>query len=110
MVWAWQQIVQSGGAVNIGSLAERIGWSRKHLITRFREQVGLPPKTYARVVRFNRALRMLDECTTPRWTEIALRSGYYDQAHLIRDFAQFAGTTPTDYVARRLPGGGVDGS
>ena len=110
VVWAWQRIVESGGTVHIGALAERIGWSRKHLIARFREQIGLPPKTYARIVRFNRAVRMLDGLTTPRWAEIAASCGYYDQAHLIRDFAQFAGATPTDYIARRLPGGGVDGS
>jgi len=111
VVWAWRRIEETGGRVRIGSLAERVGWSRKHLITRFREQVGMPPKTYARIVRFSRAVRLADGAAgEPRWVEIALRSGYYDQAHLIRDFVAFAGVTPTEYAARRLPGGGMDGA
>ena len=76
----------------------------------FREFTGLSPKTLARILRFNRAVAMLNRISEPRWTEIALTSGYYDQAHLIRDFVQFSGSTPRDFVARQLPGRGMDGA
>ena len=83
----------------IASLAERIGRSRRHLATRFREQVGLPPKTVARIFRFRRALELLGSGSG--FADVAYECGYFDQAHLNRDFRQFAGTSPGE-LARRL--------
>jgi hypothetical protein len=60
VAWAWRRLVASGGAVPIGRVAEEAGWSHKHLITRFRKQVGLRPKTAARLIRFDRVLGRLD--------------------------------------------------
>jgi AraC-like DNA-binding protein len=100
VVWAWQQLVKSGGNANIGTLAERIGWSRKHLISRFREQIGLPPKTAGRVLRFNRVLRLAARGPEMSWAAIAMTCGYYDQAHLIRDFREFAGVPPMGYLSQ----------
>jgi AraC-like DNA-binding protein len=108
VAWAWRKLQATGGRVPIGSLAADLGWSRKHLITKFREQIGLPPKTAARVLRFNNAVRLIERGAELPWTEIAIRSGYYDQAHFIRDFNQFAGATPTEFVASRNAGGGID--
>ena len=79
-----------------------VGWSRRHLVTRFHEQVGLPPKTAARVVRFSSLLRRIEDAGAWQWSRIAAECGYYDQAHMNRDFREFAGTTPTDYLARRV--------
>ena len=94
---AWQYLLATGGRVPIGRVAAEVGWSHKHLITRFRQQVGLPPKTVARLVRFGRVLRGLDQ---PRaWERVAAEAGYADQAHLVREFRTFTGTTPTDYAA-----------
>jgi AraC-like DNA-binding protein len=62
-------------------------------VARFREHIGLPPKTVARVLRFEQAVRLAEE-TELSWLEIALRCGYYDQAHLIRDFRAISGCTP----------------
>ncbi|MGH2587928.1 MAG: helix-turn-helix domain-containing protein, partial [Dehalococcoidia bacterium] len=108
---AWCRLQRTNGCLDIGTLAAELGWSRKHLIARFREQIGLPPKTLARILRFNRAVRLLNRNDTMHWTAIAHDCGYYDQAHLIRDFRQFAGTTPGDFLRRRLPdGGGVIGA
>ncbi len=73
---------------------------------KFREQVGLTPKTAARVLRFRSLCRRLD-AEPVRWAEIAYDCGYADQSHLIREFRKLAGTTPTDFLARRIPGGGV---
>lgn len=98
---AWRRLLDSGGRLDMSTLADELGCSRKHLIALFREQIGLPPKTVARIVRFSPAIRLLDEHGA-RWARIAHESGYYDQAHLIRDFRQFAGTTPSDLLARRF--------
>jgi AraC-like DNA-binding protein len=110
--WAWRRLLESGGLTPIGALADEIGWSGRHLIARFRQQIGLPPKTAARVIRFARLLRLIDgagtaEAAETRWDRLAATCGYYDQAHLNRDFREFAGTTPTDYVLRRVPSGNV---
>jgi AraC-like DNA-binding protein len=98
--WAWRRLVESGGAVPVGALAHEVGWSRRHLVTRFRQQVGLPPKTAARVIRFEGLLRRVGGAGRAEWSRIAAESGYYDQAHMNRDFREFAGTTPTEYLAR----------
>jgi AraC-like DNA-binding protein len=100
---------QSGGRARIESLATEIGCSRRYLHARFREQVGLAPKTVARLIRFG-AVRRRIERTPARWADVAYDCGYADQAHLNRDFRELAGTTPTDFVSRLLPGyGGVMG-
>jgi AraC-like DNA-binding protein len=98
--WAWRRLVATGGAVPVGALAQEVGWSRRHLVTRFRQQVGLPPKTIARVVRFDGLLRRVGNAGGGAWSRIAAECGYYDQAHMNRDFREFAGTTPSDYLAR----------
>jgi AraC-like DNA-binding protein len=100
VAWAWRRLVETGGAVPVGALADEIGWSRRHLVTRFRQQVGLAPKTVARVVRFEALLGRLGGPGRPDWSRFAAECGYYDQAHMNRDFREFAGTTPTGYLAR----------
>ncbi|HWM03207.1 MAG TPA: helix-turn-helix domain-containing protein, partial [Actinophytocola sp.] len=90
----WRRLVETGGNEPIGALANEVGWSRRHLVTRFRQQVGLPPKTVARVIRFEGMLRRLGTAGATEWTRIAADCGYYDQAHMNRDFREFAGTTP----------------
>lgn len=94
----------SEGRVGVSELAGELGCSRRHLNTHFREQVGIPPKLFARILRFQKAVSLID--TEPSWAAIAQRSGYYDQAHLIRDFQQFAGAAPIEFTDRRLPDGG----
>jgi len=88
------------GAASIARLARDLECSQRHLIAAFREQVGVTPKTYARIVRFDHAVKRLRQADGMRWAEIADASGYYDQAHLIRDFHEFTGQTPGQFVAR----------
>ena len=102
---AWARLSASDGAVAIGALAREVGWSRRHLAERFRTDVGLPPKVVARILRFERVTRALRANAGSGLADIAYASGYADQAHLNRDFREFAGTTPTAYAARLLPGG-----
>lgn len=94
----------SGGTVRVDALAAELGCSRRYLTAGFREQVGVPPKLFARILRFHRAVGLIG--TGPGWAEIALACGYYDQAHLIRDVKQFAGSTPGEFAQRLLPDGG----
>ena len=110
LAWAWGRMRSSAGRARVSGLADELGWSHRRLIARFREGIGLAPKTLGRVLRFERVSRLLQQVEEPRLAEVALDCGYYDQAHLNRDFRQFAGTSPGQYLARRLPsGGGVSG-
>jgi AraC-like DNA-binding protein len=107
---AWWRLVGTHGAMPVQRLAEETGWSRRHLFARFREHTGLPPKVFARILRFQRAAALMARSDGPSLCEIALDCGYYDQAHLNRDFREFAGRTPTELMAARLPkGGGYSG-
>jgi AraC-like DNA-binding protein len=102
--WVWRRIDEAGGAVEVGALARELGYSRKHVMTQVREHLGLSPKLLARVHRFDRVLRALQ--AGGRAIEAAYDAGYFDQAHLIRDFRQFAGAPPGDFLRRALPDGG----
>jgi AraC-like DNA-binding protein len=94
--WAWRRLLETGGRVPVGALARELGCSRRHLAASFREQLGLPPKPLARLLRFERALHRLRGGAD--LAELALDCGYYDQAHFNRDFRQYAGRTPTEYL------------
>lgn len=101
---AWRELVRSGGTAPIGHLATEVGWSRQHLTRRFGEELGLGPKLAARVMRFERATAMLR--STPSFTtiaQVAAACGYYDQAHLDRDFLDLAGCSPSRYLAEEVP-------
>ena len=95
----WGRLVATGGAVRIGRLAGEVGWSHKHLITRFSQQVGLSPKTAARLVRFDRVLRSLEQPGTAGWERVAAEAGYADQAHLTRETRRLAGLSPRGLVS-----------
>jgi len=101
---AWRRLWETAGRLEAGALAREIGCSRKHLAARFHDEVGLAPKAVARILRFQHAVSLLDPSAEVRWTEVAHRCGYYDQAHLIRDFRQLAGATPGEYL-RGIAGG-----
>jgi AraC-like DNA-binding protein len=99
---SWHRLARTHGRAPIADLVRETGWSQKHLIARFRDQLGLPPKTLARVLRFGRAVRLLK---TQRWrlSDVALECGYYDQAHFSRDAAEFTGVSPRDLAKSLLP-------
>jgi AraC-like DNA-binding protein len=103
---AWQQLTTSSGRLRISTLAEQIGWTRQHLNVRFREQIGLTPKTVARIARLHHAASLLSRPTPLSWSDVAQRCGYADQSHLNRDFRTLTGCTPTEYLtdtAARTP-------
>lgn len=99
IAWAYDRIIASGGRTRISSIAEKLGWSRKHLAGSFSNAIGIGPKTLSRIVRFNRALG-LSRHQSADWADIAADCGYADQAHLVREFRDLAGETPTALSVR----------
>ncbi len=80
-----------------------MGWSRRHLSERFRVELGLAPKVAGRVVRFERARRLLERADRPGLADLASACGFYDQAHLNREWRELAGCSPTAWLAEELP-------
>ncbi len=97
--WAYDALMASGGRMSVASIAGRLDWSRKHLAAKFREEIGLPPKTIARIARFEHARRLAAAGNERGWADIAAACGYADQAHLAREFREFAGLSPTAWLA-----------
>ncbi|HVO81340.1 MAG TPA: helix-turn-helix domain-containing protein [Terriglobales bacterium] len=94
--------LRSWPALPLSELASRLGLSHKGMIARFDCRVGLTPKLMARLLRFQRAvLAIHGAASEPDWPDLALDCGYYDQAHLIHEFQEFAGMTPAQYLRGR---------
>ena len=85
----------------IDSVARGAGVSCKHLVSVFREHAGVTPKQYQRIKRFQVVVARIEKSQTVDWAQVALESGFYDQAHLIREFRHYSGMTPTQYVESR---------
>lgn len=96
---SWRTLVASGGTMPVEALARQTGWSRQHLRRRFADELGLGPKLAARVVRFERAHRLLQAEPGRPVAWAAAECGYSDQAHLARDVAELAGCTPRELLA-----------
>ncbi len=92
---AWRRLVTVQGRVQVGAVATELGWSRRYLTERFRDEVGLSPKTFARVLRFEHAHALATAHDPLPWAAVATVSGYADQAHLVRDWREFTGRSPT---------------
>jgi AraC-like DNA-binding protein len=117
---AWRLLLKSDGLCNVAALAAETGWSDRHLRSRFREETGLTPKAAGRVIRFDRARRRLQAQATsgeqPSLARLAADFGYYDQAHLAREFRELAGCPPSVWLTEEFrnvqapPDGGVPGS
>jgi len=97
---ALRDLTAQRGNLRIEALARDLGVSRRHLNGLFRREIGLSAKSLARILRFERAQEALAAAGGSDLTQIALDCGYYDQAHMNRDFRELAGLTPSDYAAR----------
>ncbi|HEY6501920.1 MAG TPA: helix-turn-helix domain-containing protein [Streptosporangiaceae bacterium] len=104
--YAWRTLLTSRGAVPVAELVRETGWSARHLDNRFRAEIGLTPKAAARVIRFDRARRMLMRRVgsggAPALADLAVAGGYYDQAHLAREFRGLAGVPPSRWLAEEF--------
>lgn len=94
-MWAWRRLRATHGRVAIGELAAELGWSRKRIVARFRDEVGLPPKAVARLLRFERARNLAG---TMPWGELAFEYGFSDQSHLIAEFRRVTDRTPETFL------------
>jgi len=101
--YALRAIQLGADAVRIGRMADEIGISHKHLLREFERCVGLTPKLLARLCSFQRVICSIGQKPAVDWSAIAVRCGYYDQAHLIREFRAFSGLTPMSYLTKRGP-------
>ena len=102
--YAWDRLAETGGNLRITELAREVGWSRRHLAELFRAEIGVAPKTAARLIRFERACDRLRGPQRPSLAAVAADAGYVDQAHLSRDFRDLAGATATEWLAERAAG------
>jgi AraC-like DNA-binding protein len=99
---AWvARAIRSGTHAGIGAIAADVGWSRQRMHERFVARLGVAPKAFARLARFEKALRALHAPKTPL-ASVAQGCGYFDQAHFTREFRAFAGESPAAYVRARL--------
>ena len=125
---AWRLLLRSGGTLPVSELAAETGWSGRHLASRFRTEIGLTPKAAARVIRFDRARRRLLTPSQARpgpdvlagsrpeaqagagagigagygLADVAVACGYFDQAHLAREFRALAGCPPSQWLAEEF--------
>jgi AraC-like DNA-binding protein len=97
---AASQILLGGGGARIAALADSAGLSMRQFERGFIEQVGIRPKLYARIARFEAALDSKARSSTKSWTDVAHEWGYYDQMHMVHDFGDLTGETPTSMLSR----------
>jgi AraC-like DNA-binding protein len=114
MAWAWRSLAARHGLVAVHELARAVGFSRRHFGERFSCEFGIAPKVAARVFRFERACRLFLR-SPRRIADVAMASGFHDQAHMVREWHALAGCTPREWVVGQLPflqdeeiGGGHD--
>ncbi|MEI9931414.1 MAG: helix-turn-helix transcriptional regulator [Rhizomicrobium sp.] len=89
--------------VSVATVARKAEVSAKKLIRLFADEVGMTPKTYLRVARFQQVLTRVHAAPNVDWMEVVERHGYYDQPHFIREFKEFSGFSPTEYFRLRGP-------
>jgi AraC-like DNA-binding protein len=100
VAWLRRQLETSKGRARVEPLMDETGWSRRYVTARFRRQLGVAPKAYARLLRFEHASALLGGMSPGRTlADVAMEAGYYDQSHLTRDFVALAGMTPSAYAA-----------
>lgn len=99
---AWQVIVGRHGRVRIGDVAREVGWSRRHLTTRLRAEIGVGAKDLARLARFARSRELIGR-RDRSLAQVAADAGYADQPHLTTEWREFAGCSPGRWIAQEFP-------
>ena len=89
-----------GGPI-VREAAKYLGLSQRRFIQVFKTEVGLTPKLFSRIQRFQQTRTCLQRHLSPDWATLAVDLGYFDQSHLIREFVEFSGVRPTDYLTRQ---------
>ncbi len=97
VAFAVSEMAKRPDHLSIAHMNTQIGYSQKHFTDLFRRQVGVTPKSYLKVMRFQKAVRTIDAEGSCDWVSISQECGFYDQAHFINDFKHFSGFTPAVY-------------
>jgi AraC-like DNA-binding protein len=101
--YAVQQFSSALPGLSVSRVVGKVGFSQRRFIQLFNDEVGLTPKLFSRVSRFQRVIQTAHARDELNWVKMALDCGYYDQAHFIHDFQAFAGITPSAYLERKTP-------
>lgn len=99
--YAIMQIIKTPNSLCLETLSEEIGYSQKHFIHLFKTHVGLTPKQYMKILRFQKTILDIETTSTFDWTTLSRQNGFYDQSHFIHDFKEFSGFTPNEYLRRK---------
>lgn len=99
--YAIQEIIRQPDQINLANLNSKIGYSQKHFIAMFKRQVGITPKSFLKIMRFQKAVNQIESLSEVDWTSISNDCGFYDQAHFINDFKVFSAFTPEEYFKSR---------
>ena len=102
ITWALQRFRREPHTLTIGAVVDELGISHKHFIEQFRRRVGLTPKLFCRIQRFQQVLSKITSQQSVEWADIASACGYFDQAHFVHDFQAFAGLNPTRYLSYQM--------
>ena len=101
VAYALGEIIRQPDQVSLARLNQNIGYSQKHFIDMFKKQVGIAPKPYLKIIRFQKAITEIEQRREVNWTVIAQDCGFYDQAHFIKEFQAFSGLNPSAYLTQR---------
>ena len=96
--YAVEETLMNPSLVNMKAIANKTGYSQQHFINIFKKYVGLSPKQHQRIVRFNQLLKEIENTQRLDWASLSVDSGYFDQAHFIKDFKKFSGFSPQKYL------------
>jgi len=99
--FAVSRIVTSPNQCSIKTISDKAGYSQKHIIKLFKEHVGVTPKEFLKVIRFQKAIQQIENQISVDWSQIAFDCGFYDQSHFIAQFKKFSGFTPSEYIKQR---------
>ena len=97
------QLMQSPQVWTIKNLSDKTGITQKHLIHLFKKYVGLSPKMFSRINKFQKVIQLVDRQQKVDWSLLSFECGYYDQAHFIKEFQAFSGVNPVLYLEKRGP-------
>ena len=95
-----KELYNTTSLLSVAQYAYKANMSIRNFERRFTEQAGVSPKLYAKLVRFNEAIKIKSMQPEKNWTSIAYDCGYFDQMHLIKDFKQFSNESPSSFFNR----------
>lgn len=99
--YAVSNITAQPNQCSMKELSNKVGYSQKHLIKIFRDRLGVTPKNFLKVIRFQKVINEIELQKYVNWTSVGLDCGFYDQSHFIADFKKFSGFTPNEYLKQK---------